>query len=424
MSGNFPGYFMLSLALKAVFLRGTLYRIGPGGHEVETENKGSISLDHWFDGLSQIHRFHIIDSNTITYNSRHTCDSLIESYRREGNIGNRYSFGQGRDPCRSIFSKFMSVFRANKEESSPSDTNIGVTITADFPGLPSTASGGEINNLYAQTDNAGLQELHPETLEPIGLGNQTWLHHLLKGPLSAAHSITCPETGDVFNYNLTVGKHPTYRVFKVYKCGKAVVLATIRDAPPAYLHSFFLTKKYLILCVWNSHLAYRGSALLWEKNIIDAIAPFDASKKARWYVIDRTSYQDGILGVYESEPFFAFHTINAWDEPREDGLDDVICEVTAFDNLDVIKKFYFHNLLGNSKQAEPWLLKREPRATRWKLTAIRSQEFPDEAIIDKVVPGFSCGFRIKEAIKVHVAGPEHNFELGTINPNYMFKPHR
>lgn len=406
--------------------RGILYRIGPGGHEVETDSRGTFSIDHWFDGLSQIHRFHIIDSKTITYNSRHTCDSLIEQYRLQGGIGNQYSFGQGRDPCKSIFSKFMAIFKGTdlpKSGKPPSHANIGVTVSTDFPGLPSTYPSADIKNLYTKTDNTMLQELHPETLEPIGIADQRLLHPLLSGPLSAAHARTDPETGDVFNYNLEFGALTTYRVFKVYKgSGKAVILATIRDAPPAYIHSFFLSKKYVILCVWNSHLAYLGAAILWKRNIMDAMLPYNGNSKARFYVIDRTDNMDGVVGVYESDAFFAFHTMNAWDEEREDGQgEDVICEVPIFSSLDIIKKFYYHNLLGNPKESQDWLLKKEPRMARFKLESVGTKT-PQEPVQKRA--GYSCGFKIEEALRVYIAAGEHNCELATISPDYLCKPHR
>ncbi|KAF8419309.1 carotenoid oxygenase [Tirmania nivea] len=413
--GEFPDY-----------VRGTLYRIGPGGHEVETDSKGTFSIDHWFDSLSQIHRFHIVDSKAITYNSRHTCDSLVEQYRRQGGIGNLYSFGQGRDPCRSVFSKFMSVFKASVipiSENSPSSMNIGVTVSTDYPGLPSTTPSENTKNLYAKTDKAAFQELHPETLEPIGLADQAFLHPALKGPLSAAHARTDPETGDVFNYNLELGSQTTYRVFKVHKVsGKAVILATIQDAPAAYIHSFFLSKKYVILCVWNSHFAYRGAAILWKKNIMDAMSPYDGNKKAKFYVIDRTDNMDGVVGVYESDAFFAFHTVNAWEEERVDGRgEDIICEVTSLNSLDILKKFYFHNLLGNPKEAEDWLRRKEPRMARFRLESVGTKT-PQEPV--KKRAGYSCGFKIEEALREYTTTEEQNFELATINPDYLCKPHR
>ncbi|KAF8462122.1 carotenoid oxygenase [Kalaharituber pfeilii] len=421
ITGEFPDY-----------VRGTLYRIGPGGHEVETEDGGVFQLDHWFDGLSHVHRFQIVDSKAIYYNSRHTCDSLIEDYRRQGSIGNHFSFGQGRDPCKSIFSKFMSVLKPQRPltsnpEKNKSRVNISVTLSTDFPGLPSTTTDSgpdSIQSLYAKTDSSSFQAIHPETLEPVGLAQQRTLHPDLKGPMSAAHARTDPVTGDLYNFNLELGSQPTYRVFRVSnKTGKAAILATIQDAPGAYIHSFFLSKKYVILCVWNSHLAFKGMGMLWHENIIDAIAPYDPSKKARFYVVDRTEAMSGVVGVYELEAFFAFHTVNAWEEETSDGGEDVICEATAFRSLDIMKKFYIHNLLGNVTEAQEWLLKQEPRLTRWRLARVGEHAL-EHCGKQKAAAGWSCGMKVKKAEKVYMVKEEQNFELPTLNSDYVCRPHR
>lgn len=41
---------------------------------------------------------------------------------------------------------------------------------------------------------------------------------------------------------------------------------------------------------------------------------FDPNGKSRWLVIDRHHFT-GVVGMFESDPFFAFHCVNAWDEP-------------------------------------------------------------------------------------------------------------
>jgi torulene dioxygenase len=49
--------------------------------------------------------------------------------------------------------------------------------------------------------------------------------------------------------------------------------------------------------------------------MLDALGEFDASKPTKWYVVDR-KLGKGVVAKYESNPFFCFHTINAWEEPR------------------------------------------------------------------------------------------------------------
>ena len=96
-----------------------------------------------------------------------------------------------------------------------------------------------------------LRRIEPETLEPKGVVSQATLHPKLTGPLSSAHTRSDPVTGDFFNYNLALGRRLTRcRVFRVSAgIGQTEILATITDAPPAYLHPSILTENYFILCV-------------------------------------------------------------------------------------------------------------------------------------------------------------------------------
>lgn len=251
-----------------VYAAGTLYRTGPGGHTVHTEQGKIWAASHWFDGFTQVHRFQILPpenahlSSRVFYNSRSSVDSLVENIRKTGSLQD-FTFAQKRDPCQSLFKKVMAFFMPMPKllSSKPDGKNIGVTISVNMPGLtPPRASGngeGEghgsgITTLVNKTDTNAYQFLDPETLEPVGLAKQADLHPDLKGPLSATHAKSDPITGDIFNYNLKIGREHVYRVFTVSaSTGTTEILATITNAEGAYLHSLLLTENYVILCVWN-----------------------------------------------------------------------------------------------------------------------------------------------------------------------------
>lgn len=367
-----------------------------------TNSGTQVTMSHWFDAFAQTHRFNLVSPTKVLYNSRHTCDGLLQNVRETGELPAGFSFAQ-RDPCQNFFRKFMAAFTPRVDLSSraegtrnASKLNVGVTISTNFPGLPVGASG---ESLYTKTDATVVQQLDPETLEPIGLANQSVLHPELTGPLSAAHSRTDPLTGDVFNYNLTLGKKTIYRVFQVSKAsGKTEILATITDAPGAYIHSFFLTPRYVVLCVWNAHYALGGFKMLYHRNIIDALEHFDPKNRNRWYVIDRTDARRGIVSSHTSEGFYAFHTVNAW----EDG-DDVVAEVSVYEDTDVLKKFYLNHLKGDEKSAWAWVEKGRPKFTRWRMNAsVNNSEVVKEFEVEK----------------------DLSMELPTMNPRFVTLPHR
>lgn len=392
------------------------------GYKVKANNGKVWSARHWFDGLSCIHRFQIDIPESgpaqVTYRSRRTVDEYLEMVRKNGTLDS-ITFAAKRDPCKSFFAKFMTMFTA-----APNSRNVGVTVSINMPGGGYTKNPGEkalanghstgVETLHAKTDASHLKKINPETLEPEGTVSQTSLHPDLKGPLSAAHAKADPETGDIYNFNLELGYNPTYRVFCTSaSTGNTSILATI-PGHPAYIHSSFLTNSYFILCVWNSRITWAGLSIPYHKNIVDAIGRFDPSQKAIWYVVDRRQGK-GVVATYESDPFFCFHSVNAWEEPSptDPNKTDIIAELAMYDNLDVIKRFYYDNLLSSNIDKTAYAGKKRlpclPSHTQFRLPSVdtgvsSSKQLPAERVFkaDKMV----------------------SMELPTINPAYLTRKHR
>ncbi|KAH7890657.1 carotenoid oxygenase [Phlebopus sp. FC_14] len=346
-------------------------------------------------------------------------DRLIEDIRKTGRL-DAFTFGQKRDPCTSIFKKIFSLFTPPPQNV---NANIGVTLAANPPGLrdmiggspkaadaQSSASG--VQTLWTKTDAAMYRQVDPETLEPIGYADQTVLHPSLVGNLSGAHAKSDPVTGDVFNYNLDLGRVPTYRIFRVSAAaGQTDVIATITDAPSAYLHSLLITKNYVLLCVWNAHYAWGGLKLLWERNILDAIGPFNSEKKALWYVIDRV-HDKGVVAKFESDAFFCFHVVNAWEEasPSDPSDVDIVADLSVYENLDILKRLYYDNLSACSVNA-PALAEEashKPMLRRFRLQTIHSR----------------TASQPREAVTEFTAPRSHSAELPSINPRMVTQPSR
>ncbi|KAL4982482.1 carotenoid oxygenase [Aspergillus falconensis] len=327
-------------------LAGTLYRVGPGTYKVKGSN---FQLSHWFDGFSFVHRFELVPQPTgtckVLYNSRGQVDALIEEARKSGTLKGM-SFGQKRDPCESIFRKVKSIFHPPFSSKDPGLVNAGVTLHANAPGVPENlqvrGAGAPFRSLTSLTDANVLKHIDPETLEPIGVTRQSDLHPDLKGPLSCAHAEFDTATGDVYNYNLDIGRYATYRIFRTSaKTGQTEIIATITgpDVKAAYLHSFFISTDYVILCIWPALYGAGGLKLLWERNIADALN-FDPNVQARWYVVDRLHGKD-VVATYVSPAFFCFHTVNAWQETSRNGSTDIICDIIQYPTDETIQRAYY-----------------------------------------------------------------------------------
>lgn len=406
------------------YVAGVLFRTGLGNRQIQTKNSTTFTVNHWFDNLAQVHRFqiHAPDADNanvrVTHSSRSTCDGTIARIKEKGGREG-VTFGAKYDPCVSLFQKLQSVFQTAPKRA-PDELSSAVTLSANFPGLTSTGhkAGAQTGSmtLCSKTDMSTMQMLNPETLEPIGIAEQSVLHPALKGPMSAAHACHDPVTGDVYNYNLEFGRNGSYHVFHVSATtGKTSILATV-EHPPAYLHSLFLTQHYVILCVWNSFFAAGGASLLWNKNFVDAMK-YDGSRPAIWFVIDRTPGENGGKGVvatYESEPFFCFHSANAYEKlsATDASTIDIIADLSTYDNLDVVQRFYFENMLSDSPKA---LAYTDPKALTYRptLRRFRLPQLPKRP-----------NSRPMQALSEFKGQPGQSPELPTINNAWGTRKHR
>ncbi|KAK6353164.1 hypothetical protein TWF696_005152 [Orbilia brochopaga] len=397
------------------YVRGVLYRTGPGGDRVET-SKGTFKIDHWFDGFVLNHRFEIGADGKVSYRSRHGCDELLEYIKRTGNR-DCYSFGQKRDPCEGFFRKFMSSFRQSplltmqsiSGAEHPSCQNIGVTMSVNMPGaqtFPSAASNNGTSGhrgattLTVKTDVNVFQSIDPETLEPLGIAKQTSLHPDLNGQGSASHARTCPTTGELFNFNLRMQGPPEYQLFKVAPDGKCTIVGKFGGAPASYIHSLFLSEKYVILCVWSSKYSWGGAKIVWTRNVADALAPFDPANKAKFFVVDRSG-EKGLVATFEADAFFAFHSVNAYEDGK-----DLVLDVVTYENLDVIHTLYYSCMKSTSPEAPGAITKYKSFFSRFRLADI--PETPDATIR-------TAGVDFQEPL---------GMELPVINPAYITRPHR
>ncbi|CCC05313.1 hypothetical protein SMACR_08627 [Sordaria macrospora] len=427
---------------------GSLFRTGPGVYKIDTDAGTTFEMSHWFDGLAHTHRFDIIPNEEgsveVFYSSRRQAEEMMEVIKKQGTWP-YYSFGQKADPCLGLLSKAMAAFKGLRE--SPEEkwhNNINVVVHVNPPGLDGAA--GNIagkrkpavtendpkvlghkpelpKSIWISTDNCTMKQIDPKTLEPIGWATQDVLHPELKGPMSCAHAQRDPETGDLFNYNLELGPKPTYRVFRVdASTGKTDILATIREpiVSPAYIHSLFLSPSFVVLCIPTSHFGLNGTQIPWERNLLDALRPYDPSRKTQWIVIDR-KHGKGVVARFETDGRFFFHTVNSFEEKAGSESSDInlFCDVIDFGSHQFIHSLYLDVILDRDSAAKKFY-EDENRArnslahlTRYQFTI--NPDSPSNKLPTTPDPKNHEVFRIPAP---------HAGELPTINPLYTTKKHR
>jgi torulene dioxygenase len=183
----------------------------------------------------------------------------------------------------------------------------------------------------------------------------------------------------------------------------------------AYIHSMFLTEHYVVLCIFDAYFAAGGLKMLWARNMLDAMY-FDPQKKSKWLVVDRVEGK-GLVAVFGSEPCFSFHCVNAWEEKsgKDPKVVDIILEVPAYENLDILKRFYYENMKATASGSRAYVgenrLRARPHFTRWKLSGVTNTTKTPST------PRNS-------AERLFTLSPADTMELPTFNPPSTTKPSR
>jgi len=431
------------------WVEGSLFRTGPGVYDVDTP-KGTWRTSHWFDGLAQTHRFDIqrTDDNKmkVFYSSRFQSQHIVDRIRK-GGTRSGYSFGQKADPCLGLYSKFMAAWSAmSPDPSKRGQENIAVAVLVNPPLKPdrklsgqspgeSGAGNAPVTNghrsgipkdVWLTTDTAGMKQIDPATLEPIGYVKQDSLHPDLKGQMSCAHPHRDPVNGDLYNYNLEMARHSTYRIFRVSAAtGQTEILATIQrpGVKPAYIHSFFLSENFVVLSIPSSHLGWNGLGVAWHRNVMEGIEKFDESKKTQWFVVDRR-HGKGVVAEFQTDAGFFFHTVNAFEE-RSGAADNsavtLHLDVVQYLSTDMLYGLYLDVILDrDGGNARYWDGPEKVATSTTHLNRYRVIGVPDPSTpavpANPTVKGRNTPVVHAER-EISIIGP-HSGELPTINPAY------
>jgi carotenoid cleavage dioxygenase-like enzyme len=288
------------------WLSGVLLRNGPGCFEA-----GRQRLRHWFDGFSLLHRF-ALRQGKVSYSSRFLHSTGYLKARQTGQLGYR-EFAT--DPCGSIFGRLFSSFRP--QYSHNANGNI-----ACLEG-----------RFWALAETPLPVEFHPQTLETLG---GVAFADRLGGHLSTTHPHFDYQRQELINYAVQMGSRSAYLVYRLPAgASQRQLVAALPTSQPAYMHSFALTSRHIILAefpfvVQPASLPFSGRPFIenyrWEPGL-----------GTRFTVLRR---QDGTVAArLKGEPFFAFHHLNAYESG-----DEIFLDVCAYPDTSILGDFYLERL--------------------------------------------------------------------------------
>jgi len=296
VEGNIPGW-----------LHGTLVRNGPGQFEV-----ADTSYRHWFDGLSQLHSFHISQRN-VSYANRFIRSA---SYTDDNATGKINYAGFAVDPCRSLFKRFFSVFMP--EDNPRPNTNVNITQIAD--------------KYIAMTEIPMAVQFDPQTLETVGVVDYD---DDINGQVTTAHPHYDHKRKMAINYVLNFGPISTYNFYGT-KGSSRQLIASIQTRRPAYMHSFGITEDYIILSEFSFRLPNVLKLAFRSKPFIENYEWMERDASC-FTVIEIDTGR--VVAQAQADSFFAFHHINAYQEG-----DNIICDISAYPDAQLINQLYLKQL--------------------------------------------------------------------------------
>jgi beta,beta-carotene 9',10'-dioxygenase len=298
------------------WVAGSLLRTGPAKWEYDEQR-----LRHWFDGAAMLHRF------TFAYGRVSYANRFLEgrSYRAARERG-KIAYGEfASDPCRSLFKRAATVF--SPEAGLSDNCNVNLTRLGE--------------RFIAMTETPIPVQFDPATLAAAGVAYKP------PGLLTTAHPHLDRSSGGMLNYAAKLGPRSEYRFFHVRPDSREPeVIASQAVREPAYMHSFGLTPRWLVLAefpfvVNPLRLALSGRPYIENYR-------WRPERGTRFTLLDRSTGE--AVGPLECEPRFAFHHVNAY----EDG-DRVVADICTYPDAGIVEDLYLDRLRAGAPVAQPAL---------------------------------------------------------------------
>lgn len=259
-------------------LRGTLYRNGPGRLQ-----RNSVSVGHWFDGDGAILAVHFTDAGaTGVYRYVQTT-----GYQEETKAGKFLYGNYGMIAPGPIWNQL--------QRSVKNSANTSVLALPD--------------QLLALWEGDNPYSLDLKTLATKGLNN---LGGLPKGQPYSAHPKVDYQTGEIFNFGVSVGINGILHLYKSNFTGKIVKKTSFPLNGFPLIHDFVLAGKYLVFFVPAVRLNIWP--ILFGVNSYSNCLTWQPEKGTEILVFDRENLS--LVSRSITYPWFQWHFCNGYVDDR------------------------------------------------------------------------------------------------------------
>jgi carotenoid cleavage dioxygenase-like enzyme len=294
------------------WLTGTLVRNGPAQFEV-----GSQAYTHWFDGLGMLHKFAFRDG-AVSYANKFLKSKAYQKARETGKI----SYTEfATDPCRTLFQRMFTLFTPKFSDNAV----VNITRIAD--------------RFVALTEVPIALEFDVETLETIGIFDY---EDTIGGHTTTAHPHYDLVWRSAINFVTQFSPDRRYNVYRIPDgSAQRRLIASIPVSEPAYMHSFAMTERSIILteCPFVADVDVRNVIL--GKPFINNLK-WKPERGTRFTVIRK---EDGAVRTFETEAFATFHHVNAFEHAGE-----IVIDLAAYPDASVYTYDFYLEQLRSATQ--------------------------------------------------------------------------
>lgn len=297
------------------WLTGALVRNGPAKFEVGGERVG-----HWFDGLGMVHRFDFADG--VRYTNRFL---RSETYRRaveDGVIEGQFATSDG-----GYLAKLRQLLIGE-----PTDNcNVHVARVGD--------------ELVAMTEVPRFISVDPTTLDTRG---EFHFADDLGGHINCAHVLPDPHRGETVGLLTRFGRTTEYVVYRLPDGStRRERIGSVETDTPAYLHSFALTERYVLVTEHPFVTTVASFLLPGGEGFVDHY-DWKPERGTRFHVLDRETGERVV--TRQTDAYFVFHHVNAFeraagggnpgDAGGADESTELVVDLVAYEDAGVVEGLY------------------------------------------------------------------------------------
>ncbi|WP_131781854.1 carotenoid oxygenase family protein [Legionella gresilensis] len=327
------------------WLSGIFISIGPSQFEV-----GSAHFKHWFDGFAMLKKFNF-KSGSVSFQNRFLQSQEYIESNKFGKL-NANEFG-----TYASESKLERVLFSLKElVGNKLHDNCVVNTTC-------------IDDSYiAMTESKNVVSFD---IKDLSTTNNFNFSDKIAEHLTTAHPHFDTTTGELINVAIEVGKANKYHIYKIDPLSKTrKIIYTYLSNSLFYIHSFSLTKNYIIL--FKSPLVINRFKLMLGCPFNNTLS-YQEDSPSVFVILDR---RNGQLLEIETEPFVCLHSINAYEHKNEIIL-DLVCHQAG----NPYDKLYLSNLRSSKPTLPTGAIKRyvldiHAKHCNQETLTSNNQEFP------------------------------------------------